>query len=118
VTDSEPRPEAINALFSALCTMDPAKLARASEGIAPLERQRAEELFKESLLVSQDHRARTMEAWQLLTERQWPSSPTWEQIFDQLTPEAAARLRDLYDALPDGARPEWDRRYGAPEGDL
>jgi hypothetical protein len=42
-----------------------------------------------------------------------PSS--WEQLFDDLTPDRAARLGELYDVLPDGARTEYDRRYGRPE---
>jgi hypothetical protein len=117
MTDSEPRPEVIDALFDALYTMDPAKLHRAAElGATPTERQRADELFLASKLAAQDHRARTIEAWGVLIARQWSSPPTWEQLFDDLTPDRAARLRDLYDALPDGARAEYDRRYGPPEG--
>lgn len=50
----------------------------------------------------------------MLVAREWPSPPTWGQLFDDLTPERAARLGELYDALPDGARVEYDRRYGRP----
>jgi hypothetical protein len=40
---------------------------------------------------------------------------TWADLFNGLTPDRAEQLRDLYGALPDGARDEYDRRYGRPQ---
>lgn len=122
MTYSEPRLEVIGAIFDALSTMDPAKAERVAQiaqetGITAAERQRADELFASSLLAGWDHRQRVMAAWEVLIERPWPPDPTWEHIFDQLTPDQVARLRDLYDAMPDGARAEFDRRYGQPGDD-
>lgn len=51
---------------------------------------------------------------QLLIGDRKLTKPTWANLFDGLTAERAVRLRDLYDALPDGARAESDRRYGYP----
>ena len=67
------------------------------------------------MLASQEHGQRRREVWQVLIARDWPSPPSWEQLFDDLTPERAARLGSLYDALPEGARAEYDRRYGRPQ---
>lgn len=110
------RPEVVQTVFEALYTMDTAKLARAAElartGITPAERKRACELFLASMIASEDYQERQGEVWDILVARQWPSPPTWEQLFDDLTPERATRLGELYDALPDGARAEYDKRYG------
>ncbi len=38
----------------------------------------------------------------------------WADLFDSLAPERAVQLGTLYEALPDGARAEYDRRYGRP----
>jgi hypothetical protein len=62
-----------------------------------------------------DQADRTMEALQILMgdrpdAAQIPSS----QLFDALTEENIDRLRELYDAMPDGARTEFDSRYGRP----
>lgn len=111
-----PRPEVIQAVLSALIDMDPAKLAPLREtGITAVERKQAEELFATTMLATADHRQRQIEAWEVLIGRDWPAPPTWQEMFDELTLERADRLRELYDALPDGARAEYDRRYGHPE---
>jgi hypothetical protein len=110
------RPEVVQAVFDALSTMDLAKLAPLAEtGITPAERRQAEDLWLASQLASEDYREHQAEVWEVLIARQWSSPPSWEQLFDDLTPERAARLRDLYDALPDGARAEFDKRYGRPQ---
>jgi hypothetical protein len=110
------RPDVVQALYSALTDMDPARLASLAEtGITPAERKQAEELHLAGMLASQDYRDRESKVWELLITRQWSSPPTWEQLFDELTPERAARLGELYDALPDGARVEYDNRYGRPQ---
>jgi hypothetical protein len=109
------RPEVVQAIFSALIDMDPARLAPLAElGIAPAERKEAEDLYLASMIARSDHLDRKGEVWELLISREWSSPPTWEQLFDELSPERAARLGELYDALPDGARIEYDRRYGRP----
>ncbi|SRR6266566_430721 len=111
-----PRPEVIQAVLSALTDVDPAKPAPLLEtGITAAERKQAEELFLTTMLATADHRTRRVEAWEVLIAREWHSPPTWQEMFDDLTPEQIARLCELYDALPDGARAEYDRRYGRPE---
>ena len=51
----------------------------------------------------------------LIGERGLIGVSGWADLFDSLAPERAAQLGTLYDALPDGARAEYDRRYGRPE---
>jgi len=113
---AEIRPEVVQAVFSALTDIDLARLAPLEEtGITPAERKQAEALFTASLEASLGHRERTLQAMQILIgERNLSGDPAWPHLFDRLTPERAEQLRDLYDALPDGARAEYDRRYGRP----
>jgi hypothetical protein len=121
---SEPeqvRPEVVQVLFDALMDMDLGKLALLYEmGITQAERWQAEDLFLAAMLASMDHRSRRVETFEVLladrsAARPLAATTTWAELFDDLTLERAARLRDLYDALPDGARAEYDRRYGRPD---
>lgn len=52
----------------------------------------------------------------LTANRQLTEGTSWADLFDSLQPGQVAELRGLYDAMPDGARAEYDRRYGRPEG--
>jgi hypothetical protein len=110
------RPEVVQAIFSALTDMDPAKLAPLeTTGITPAERKQAEDLFAASLNASREQRERRLKALQVLIgDRTFSSPPSWPELFDGLSPEGASELRDLYDAMSDGARAEYDRRYGRP----
>lgn len=104
-------------MYDALMSMDAARLealGHSGSPATPVERRRAEERFAAALLageIDQDPRA---QVWHVLFTRQWESPPTFEQLFDDLTPERAARLGELYEALPEGARAEYDRRYEPP----
>ncbi len=109
----QPRPEVVQAVSDALMSLAPSRLEAIEGSITPAEQAQAEHLFAAELEASQDYRDRRIRAWQILSEQPWPEEATWRQIFDLLTPRAAA-LGDLYEALPDGARAEYDRRYGCP----
>ena len=50
----------------------------------------------------------------LIGERGLIGVAGWADLFDSLAPERAGQLGTLYDALPDGARAEYDRRYRRP----
>jgi hypothetical protein len=117
--EPEVRADVVQAVFEAIYTMDLVKVSRLAElaqtGITPGERRQADELLLAAMIASQDYRDRRAEAWDVLISRQWSSPPTWEQLFDDFTPERAARLGELYDVLPDGARLEYDKRYGRPQ---
>ena len=99
--------------------MDPFVLAPLAEKgirITTAERRQADELYLASIIASSDQRERFVKAMQVLIgDRRYAAPPGWSGLFDSLTPERAAQLRDLYDALPDGARAEYDQRYGHPE---
>jgi hypothetical protein len=111
------RPEVVQAIFSALIDMDLAKLAPLAEaGITPAERKQADELYLASIIAGHDQRDRWLRTVEILIGgRTFSSPPSWPERFDGLSPEGAAKLRDLYDAMSDGARAEYDRRYGRPE---
>jgi hypothetical protein len=117
--EPEPRPEVVQAIFSALIDMDPGKLAPLQEAgimITPAEREQAEGLYHASMLASMDQRERWLEAMQVLTSnRKLTGGTSWSDLFDSLGPEHASQLRGLYDAMPDGARAEYDRRHGRPK---
>jgi hypothetical protein len=114
--DPQARPDVVQALFGALIAMDPGELAKiTAAGITSAERQQAEDLYAASLTASLSQQERFIEAMRILTaDRNLTEATTWRDLLDGLTPEHTAALRDLYDALPDGARAEWDRRYGRP----
>jgi len=66
------------------------------------------------VLAERSKRDRQAPAWELLLTRSYDEPPTWQRIFDDLTPEALRELGDLYDALPAGAQEEYARRFGVP----
>lgn len=113
------RPEVVQAIFSALIDMDPAKLApveAAGIRITPAEQRQADELYAATIEASFDQRERFARAMEVLIDgRKFSKPPGWAELFDGLSPEVTSQLRDLYDALPDPGRAEYDRRYGRPE---
>lgn len=112
MTDESVRPDVVDAILASLTTMDPGKLDKLTEsGVTPAEHGRAMDLFLSMEVASQDYRDRQVEVWKVLISGRYDSPPSWAQIFDDLTPERVDRLHELYDALPDGARAEFDRRY-------
>ena len=107
------RPEVSEALLRALQEEDsPAIAGLEAAGISPDERKRAQWLFR--VTIAESRLDAEAEVWHLLIARQWPSIPTMEELFADLTPDRAARLGELYDVLPEAVRAEYDRRYGAP----
>ena len=119
MADDQPRirPEVVQAVFSALTDMDPGKLAAlASSGVTRAERKPADELYFASLLAGSDQQERRLDALRaLIGDHELAESTGWSDLFDGLSPERAWELRGLYDALPDSARAEYDRRYGRPQ---
>ena len=62
-----------------------------------------------------DRRDRDFEVVKLLVGERMPDGATgWPDLFDALPLGRLPQLHDLYDALPDGARAEYDRRFGRP----
>jgi hypothetical protein len=122
--EPEIRPEVVQAIFSAMADNNSAKLndllrsgvttgeylqAMNQYGESPV----SESPSGESAHVTPDNHQREFEAIKLLAgDRQLTDATGWPDLFDGLTPERVARLRDLYHALPEGARAEYDRRYG------
>lgn len=40
---------------------------------------------------------------------------SWPEVFDRLDDSHIARLRELYPAIPQVGRAEFDRRFGRPD---
>ncbi len=117
--EPEGRLEVVQAIFSALVDMDTGKLAPFEASgitITPAERRQADELFLASMFAGFDQRDRLLDAMRVLIGgRKISAAASWPDLFDGLSPERVSQLRGFYDALPEGARAEYDRRYGHPE---
>jgi len=110
------RPEVVQAIFKALSEMDPFALAPLAEvGVTEAEKDEARGLYGASLAASADFHERQAEVWQVLLHRRWDQPPSWRELFDDLEDGGRQRLVELYDAMPESARAEFDRRYGRPD---
>jgi hypothetical protein len=111
---SEPsgvRPEVVEAIVGVLRGGDPAELP---PGATSAEKAAAKDTYLSEFLAERSKRDRQSQAWELLLTRSYDEPPTWQQIFDDLSPEVYAELGTLYDALPAGAQEEYARRFGVP----
>jgi len=122
--EPEIRPEVVQAIFSAMADNNSAKLNDLlRSGVTTGEYLQAMNQYGESpsgespsgksASGAPDNHQREFEAIKLLAgDRPLADATGWPDLFDGLTPERVAQLRDLYNALPEGARAEYDRRYG------
>jgi hypothetical protein len=105
------RPEVVAAIVTALRETDPSNLpADATRA----EKDAAKDRYLSEVLAERSKRDRQAHAWELLLTRSYDEPPTWQRIFDDLSPEALDELGTLYDALPAGAQEEYQRRFGVP----
>jgi hypothetical protein len=105
------RPEVVDTIVDVLRGSDPAVLPA---GATKEEKAAAKDRYLSEFVAERQKRDRQAQAWELLLTRSYDEPPTWQRIFDDLSPESVEQLRSLYDALPAGAQEEYDRRYGAP----
>jgi hypothetical protein len=123
--ESEIRIEFVQAIFSAMTDNDAAKLNDLlRSGVTTAEYVEAMNLYGEGATSVPASAASPpaappaepdFQAVKLLVgDRGLTGVTGWADLFDSLAPERAAQLGALYDALPDGARAEYDRRYGHP----
>jgi predicted Zn-dependent peptidase len=113
---SEPeqvRPEVVQAIVAVLHGADPAGLPPSA---TREEKEAAKDRYLSEFVAERSKRDRQAQAWELLLTRSYDEPPTWERLFDDLTPEAVDELGELYDALPSGAQEEYARRFGVPSG--
>jgi hypothetical protein len=108
---SEVRPEVVEAIVGVLKGGDPAQLP---PGATPAEKAAAKDSYLSDFLAERGKRDRQSHAWELLLTRSYDEPPTWQQIFDDLSPDVQVELGTLYDALPAGAQEEYARRFGVP----
>ena len=105
------RPEVVDAILGVLHGDDPAGLPATA---TRAEKDAAKDRYLSEVLAERDKRDRQAQAWELLLTRSYDEPPTWQRLFDDLSPEALDRLGRLYDALPAGAQEEYQRRFGVP----
>jgi hypothetical protein len=108
----EVRPNVVDAIVGVLKGGDPADLP---PGATAAEKAAAKDRYLSEFLAERSKRDRQSQAWELLLTRSYDEPPTWQRIFDDLSPEVCAQLGTLYDALPAGAQEEYLRRFGVPE---
>jgi hypothetical protein len=105
------RAEVVEAILGVLKGDDPAELpADASRA----EKDAAKDRYLSEVVAERSKRDRQAQAWELLLTRSYDEPPTWQRLFDDLSPEALQELGTLYDALPAGAQEEYARRFGVP----
>ena len=107
----EPRAEVVDAIVAVLKGADPADLPA---GATPEEKSAAKDRYLTEFAAERSKRDRQTQAWELLLTRSYDEPPTWQVLFDDLSPEAVEELGTLYDALPAGAQEEYARRFGVP----
>ena len=108
---AEPRPEVVDAIVAVLKGADPATLPA---GATAEEKQTAKDRYLTEFAAERSKRDRQTQAWELLLTRSYDEPPTWQTLFDDLSPDAVEELGTLYDALPAGAQEEYARRFGVP----
>ncbi|MGY2066468.1 hypothetical protein [Blastococcus sp. SYSU DS0619] len=107
----EVRPDVVEAIVGVLKGGDAGELPA---GATAAEKTAAKDRYLSEFVAERSKRDRQAQAWELLLTRSYDDPPTWRQLFDDLAPEAHTELGELYDVLPEGAREEYARRYGAP----
>ena len=105
------RPEVVDTIFGVLKGDDPSALPPSA---TKAEKDAAKDRYLSEVIAERGKRDRQAQAWELLLTRSYDEPPTWQQIFDDLTPGSREQLGELYDALPAGAQEEYARRYGNP----
>jgi hypothetical protein len=112
MTESEQvRPDVVAAIVAALRDTDPTKLP---DDATKAEKAAAKDAYLSGLVAGRAQHERQTRAWELLLTRSYDEPPTWQVLFDDLSPEAVEELGTLYDALPAGAQEEYARRFGVP----
>jgi hypothetical protein len=107
----QPRAEVVDAIVAVLKGADPEGLpAGATAG----EKQAAKDRYLTEFAAERSKRDRQTQAWELLLTRSYDEPPTWQRLFDDLSPAAVEELGTLYDALPAGAQEEYAHRFGVP----
>ena len=105
------RPEIVEAIVAVLRGADAAGLPPTA---TKEEKAAAKDRYLSEFVAERGKRDRQTQAWELLLTRSYDEPPTWQQLFDDLSPEAVEQLGTLYDALPAGAQEEYARRFGVP----
>ena len=108
---SDVRPDVVAAIVGVLKGGDAAALP---PGATPEEKTAAKDAYLSEFAAERSKRDRQAAAWELLLTRSYDEPPTWQRIFDDLSPDVHAELGTFYDALPAGAQEEYARRYGTP----
>ncbi|MGY1688825.1 hypothetical protein [Geodermatophilus sp. SYSU D01105] len=109
----QPRPDVVDAIVAVLKGADPSGLPPSA---TKAEKDAAKDRYLSEFAAERSKRDRQTRAWELLLTRSYDEPPTWQRLFDDLSPDVVEELGELYDALPAGAQEEYARRYGVPSG--
>jgi hypothetical protein len=107
------RPEVVEAIVAVLKGADPSELPPTA---TKEEKDAAKDRYLSEFVAERSKRDRQTRAWELLLTRSYDEPPTWRRLFDDLDPDVAEELGELYDVLPAGAQEEYARRFGVPSG--
>jgi hypothetical protein len=107
------RPDVVEAIVAVLKGGDPSDLPATA---TREEKDAAKDRYLSEFVAERSKRDRQNRAWELLLTRSYDEPPTWQRLFDDLSPDAAHELGELYDVLPAGAQEEYARRHGTPTG--
>ena len=107
------RPEVVEAIVAVLKGADPSELPPTA---TTEEKDAAKDRYLSEFVAERSKRDRQTRAWELLLTRSYDEPPTWRRLFDDLDPDVAEELGELYDVLPAGAQEEYARRFGVPSG--
>lgn len=107
-----PRPEAIEAILTALVDLDPTALSRLTH-LTSEERAAGMDAVLQVMQTTRGDRDRLLRVFQVLTEGGSRAGMSWEESWE-VQPEANRQeLVELYDVLPEGLLPfvdEWRAR--------
>jgi hypothetical protein len=107
----QPRPDVVDAIVAVLKGADPSGLPPSA---TKAEKDAAKDRYLSEFAAERSKRDRQTRAWELMLTRSYDEPPTWQRLFDDLSPDVVEQLGGLYDALPAGAQEEYARRYGVP----
>jgi hypothetical protein len=105
------RPDVVAAIVTALKDTDPSNLP---PDATRAEKDAAKDRYLSGMVAERGQRDRQTRAWELLLTRSHDDPPSWRTLFDELPESSLAELGELFDALPEGARTEYTRRFGTP----
>ncbi|WP_286690031.1 MULTISPECIES: hypothetical protein [unclassified Aeromicrobium] len=107
--------EVVDAIVKAWTALDPSALQGLSE-VTREEKEAADALILEAFSLRQPQGEAFLKVYEVFQDAGLKvAGMSWPEVFDRLDDSHIARLRELYPAIPQGGRAEFDRRFGRPD---